>query len=438
MMAYNLQEDWNQFKKATTQLMDEYRYSSSCQVWNNDMTSLVNEYKQEEAAWYNSQEITENGFRTATQNLWYTHYLNKRRLMSLGLTAHYDYIQPTKYEKGENQRYPYWDYRHDGKNLICKISDSMNYRKSFYDRNRCVWTDERRNSPGEYYIIQSRSVNGNYICPSCGWEGPLECFVDGCDYCQTKFHIEDLKQKVSSVYTPGDWTQHRDGFTIHKNFVPMYVALAIIVIALLTIGSNMGGAMMMLAPLVGIVVMVLVLTLFIGKKSKENVAGGPARTNRTLEKIRSVDKHFSVETFIGNLSNKLLSICYAGSPQEIAPFAVCDMTPFITAFRGVIDCKLLECVLMDYQADNNFQHLQVKAGLLLTKYENGGVRQEKAYLNLGLVKSIRALTQSINDVNVYRCDSCGASLTLLNGGKCEYCGQGLDLKEYDWVIEGYR
>lgn len=437
-MAYNLQEDWNQFKKATTQLMDEYRYSSSCQVWNNDMTSLVNEYKQEEAAWYNSQEITENGFRTATQNLWYTHYLNKRRLMSLGLTAHYDYIQPTKYEKGENQRYPYWDYRHDGKNLICKISDSMNYRKSFYDRNRCVWTDERRNSPGEYYIIQSRSVNGNYICPSCGWEGPLECFVDGCDYCQTKFHIEDLKQKVSSVYTPGDWTQHRDGFTIHKNFVPMYVALAIIVIALLTIGSNMGGAMMMLAPLVGIVVMVLVLTLFIGKKSKENVAGGPARTNRTLEKIRSVDKHFSVETFIGNLSNKLLSICYAGSPQEIAPFAVCEMTPFITAFRGVIDCKLLECVLMDYQADNNFQHLQVKAGLLLTKYENGGVRQEKAYLNLGLVKSIRALTQSINDVNVYRCDSCSASLTLLNGGKCEYCGQGLDLKEYDWVIEGYR
>lgn len=437
-MAYNLQEDWNQFKKATTQLMDEYRYSSSCQVWNNDMTSLVNEYKQEEAAWYNSQEITENGFRTATQNLWYTHYLNKRRLMSLGLTAHYDYIQPTKYEKGENQRYPYWDYRHDGKNLICKISDSMNYRKSFYDRNRCVWTDERRNSPGEYYIIQSRSVNGNYICPSCGWEGPLECFVDGCDYCQTKFHIEDLKQKVSSVYTPGDWTQHRDGFTIHKNFVPMYVALAIIVIALLAIGSNMGGAMMMLAPLVGIVVMVLVLTLFIEKKSKESVAGGPARTNRTLEKIRSVDKHFSVETFIGNLSNKLLSICYAGSLQEIAPFAVCDMTPFITAFRGVIDCKLLECVLMDYQADNNFQHLQVKAGLLLTKYENGGVRQEKAYLNLGLVKSIRALTQSINDVNVYRCDSCGASLTLLNGGKCEYCGQGLDLKEYDWVIEGYR
>lgn len=324
-MAYNLQEDWNQFKKVTSQLVDEYRYSSSCQIWNNDMTSLVNQYKQEEAAWYNSLEMTENGFMTATQNLWYTHYLNKRRLMSLGLTAHYDYIQPTKYAKEENQRYPYWDYRHDGKNLICKISDAMNYRKSFYDRNRCIWADERKNSPGEFYIIQSRNVNGNYICPSCGWEGPLECFVDGCDYCQTKFHIEDLKQKVSSVYTPGDWTQHRDGFTIHKNFVPMYVALVIVVIALLAIGNNMGGAMMLLTPLLGIGVMVLVMTLFIGKKSKESVAGGPARTNQTLAKIRNVDKHFSMESLIGNLSNKLLSICYAGSPREIAPFAVCEI-----------------------------------------------------------------------------------------------------------------
>ncbi|MCX4272745.1 MAG: hypothetical protein OSJ71_10860 [Acetatifactor sp.] len=92
-MANNLSESWNQFMKVTAQLMDENRYSASCQIWNNDMTKLVNEYKQEEIAWYNSPRITENGFITTTQNLWYTHYLNKKRLMALGLTAHYDYIK---------------------------------------------------------------------------------------------------------------------------------------------------------------------------------------------------------------------------------------------------------------------------------------------------------------------------------------------------------
>ena len=150
---------------------------------------------------------------------------------------------------------------------------------------------------------------------------------------------------------------------------------------------------MMLAPLLGFVVMAVFLMLFVGKKSRENVAGGPARTRQTLDKIRRVDEHFSLETFIGNLSNKLLSICYAGSAREIEPFAVCDMTPLLARYRGVIDCKLLECVLMDYQADDHFQHLRV---------------------------------------------NCDASLSLLNGGKCAYCGQGLDLKEYDWVIEEYQ
>lgn len=107
-------------------------------------------------------------------------------------------------------------------------------------------------------------------------------------------------------------------------------------------------------------------------------------------------------------------------------------------YRGVIDCKMLECELMDYRADGDFQHLKVKVGLELVTYRNGEAHKEKTDLQLGLIKSIHALTQSINDVNVYRCDSCGASLSLLNGGRCDYCGKGLDLKEYDWVIESYE
>ena len=41
-MANNLKADWNQLKKATTQLMNEKRYSASCQIWNNDMTKKEN------------------------------------------------------------------------------------------------------------------------------------------------------------------------------------------------------------------------------------------------------------------------------------------------------------------------------------------------------------------------------------------------------------
>lgn len=63
--------------------------------------------------------------------------------------------------------------------------------------------------------------------------------------------------------------------------------------------------------------------------------------------------------------NKLLSICYANSAKEIKPFAICGMRALITRYRSVIDCKLSECVQMDYQADGNFQYLQVKVGMML-------------------------------------------------------------------------
>lgn len=191
-------------------------------------------------------------------------------------------------------------------------------------------------------------------------------------------------------------------------------------------------------PLIGFVLVIVFVAALIGKTSKESIAGGPAKTHQTIEKLRSVDEHFSEETFIGNLSNKLMSICYADSAEEISPFATCDMTRFLAANRGVIDCKLLECVLMDYRVAGELQHLQVKAVIGVVSYENGNARERKIPIGLSLVKSVNAVKKSISDVNVYRCHSCGASLSLLNGGKCEYCGNCLDLKEYDWVIERYE
>lgn len=172
--------------------------------------------------------------------------------------------------------------------------------------------------------------------------------------------------------------------------------------------------------------------------TQESVDGGPARTRQTLEKIRSVDPHFSEETFIGNLSNKLMSICYAESDAQIRPFVECDVMPFMATHRNIMDCKMIECVLMDYQTVEDYQYLNVNAKIGLTTYNNGRAFKTEAHLRMGLVKSIRAVTQSISDVNVYRCTSCGGSLSLLNGGRCEYCGNCLDLKEYDWVIERFE
>lgn len=457
-MGYSLKEDWNQLKQNMADLHVKMQYSDVCQAWNQEMTDVVNTYKKELTAWYSVPHFTENAFQTTTQNLWYAHYLNKIRLRTLGLTAKYDYIQPTEYVRSENQRYPHWSYSHDGKNLLCKISDTMHYRKSFFDENRLIWSDEGGGLPGEYYIIQARSIRGSYICPNCGREDTLEHLVDGCDYCGTKFQIEDFDQKVSSVYNPGSRTQQRSGFTLLKNFWPLYIILLLIAIGgmfmmgLLTSGADYfrdnpdimpnvleksgvwGHLGLLLVPAGMVLLLIVFLAVLLGKTTKESVKEGPARSRQTLTRLRNVDKYFSEEAFIGNLSNKLMSLCYAESMEEVRPFAECDMTPFLQRYQNVIDCKMLECVWMDYQVREGYQYLAVQVRLGLVLYENERVGKTTVQMKLGLLKSMNALTQSINDVKVYHCASCGRSLSLLNGGRCEYCGTMLDLKAYDWVI----
>ena len=59
-------------------------------------------------------------------------------------------------------------------------------------------------------------------------------------------------------------------------------------------------------------------------------------------------------------------------------------------------------------------------------------------LRICLKKSMDAGANDTNDAVVFLCKSCGSSLSLLNGGKCESCGQGLELVKYDWVIADYQ
>ena len=54
-----------------------------------------------------------------------------------------------------------------------------------------------------------------------------------------------------------------------------------------------------------------------------------------------------------------------------------------------------------------------------------------------LIKDAGCRTQAVCGASVLKCKSCGASLSLMEGKKCEYCGRDLDLAAYDWVIAKY-
>ena len=424
------QSEIQRVKEIFKEAQNRGQLNMQCRIYNKEMTEIVNNYKAQVEYWDNQVYMQENAFPSATQSLWYSHYLNKKRLRGLGIETKCKKMSPTIYPPNENQRFSIY-YSHDGKNLICKVLDRLWYKKIFYRNGKQIWQDGSNGKECEHYIIISRAVNGKCICPSCGHEDIVENLIDGCDYCHTKFHIEDFYGKVSSVYMPNNNSKSRDSDMIKKLNPVIYM---IVVMALFPIVIN--------APFLGIPLMtlglIIFLYIFLSKAGKHSVAQGPGRNRASISKLREIDPLFSEEYFIGNLTNKLESIHYAERMDEISAFTYCDLLYKIAEYTNVLSSRLMECVIMDYNNDDKIQVLDVNVVMNLAEIMGSMVQNREEKIRLRLAKSIACKTNAVNDIIAYRCQSCGASISLLNGGKCSYCGNSMEMIRYDWVVISYE
>lgn len=426
-----MKTNWaNVVQKGFKDVGENLMLSQECRHFNGAMAGVVNRYKNEVAAWCDGKISKENGFSTTTQSLWYQHYLNKKRLGRRKIGVHYEHMRPTQYPKQKDQRLPCFSYVHDGKNMICTMTDDVFYKKVWYRDRKVLWTQELRGKEGEYYIMQSRSVKGGYICPNCANPGTLESMIDGCDYCGTKFHLEDFKEKVSSFYLPSTLTGSRNRNPAKLVFIPvLWLGIGLFIINTLP-AYGIKTKPFWPVFIVGFLLIVAVMEFF-------NSTRGSSHSTVTKYKLRSVDPYFSEEYFVGNLTNKLLSIHYAENAGEIRPFATCDLSNQVKNYQNVVECSLVNYLMEDFFTDENWQHLKVSVNLKLIRDVNGRFREEREHLKLHLFRSVSLKASAVSDAVVYTCAGCGASLSLLNGGKCQYCGNELGLYNYDWVIQKY-
>ncbi|MDE6209193.1 MAG: hypothetical protein K2M73_05890 [Lachnospiraceae bacterium] len=416
-------------EKIFIEAQNSSQLNMKCGIYNKEMTEIVNRYKTQVVAWDNQMNMQENAFPSATQSLWYSHYLNKKKLRDLGIETKCIKMRPTVYPPNQNQRLSI-HYSHDGKNLICKISERLLYQKNFYRNGRHIWQDGSNNRECEHYIIRSQSVNGKCICPSCGHEDIIENLIDGCDYCHTKFHMEDFDGKISSVYMPNNNSKSRDSNML-KKFSPVIYMIVVMAVLPFVINKPSWGIPLTLMALI------IFLYIFFSIAGKHSVSKGPGRNRVSVDKLHEVDPLFSEEYFIASLTNKLESIHYAERMDEISAFTYCDLSHKIAGYANVLSCKLMECVITDYKSDDKIQILDVNVVMNLAEIMGMMVQNREEKIRLRLAKSIESKTSAVNDIIVYRCQSCGASVSLLNGGKCSYCGNSMEMIRYDWVVTWY-
>lgn len=155
-----------------------------------------------------------------------------------------------------------------------------------------------------------------------------------------------------------------------------------------------------------------------------------------LEQLRKHCKDFHFGKFVEDLEYKLKTIYFAEKQEDISLFAKDDVMKKHVLYDNVLDSELRSCRIIGYEQDDRYHFIEVETIQTLTLLQGKRIVEKEARLHLKFRKS-RAAHASESLVS-YSCGGCGSSVNLLNGGVCDYCGQQLNLEEYDWLLVGYK
>jgi len=411
------------------QAVDVLAFNFTGHQYDRVMGKVTEEYKQEMLKWVQEDvAVKENPMKRATQELWYSLYLEKKRLENHRCKVEYPEYRHISYNAGEEPETVYL-YTKDGKYMVCEASQMTRIEKN-YIRDGAIIGKEQQKRDITYYILRSQNENGLYICPNCGAEQTLDTLLDGCDYCKTKFDISAYDDKVMSVL------RNKTRFDTREGSITPIVAWSILVaFGVVGVISGVLGALFTLG-LSLIMVPIGGAMVFFGFKGAIDSNKGVTQNTDWKNKIKDNNPDFSEEEFIGSLDCKLKSIHYASTPQELAAFVKCDIAPFVKSYQNIVNCETGKISFKNYRVEGDFQYLDIHREIEVLQDCDSHLQPARGVVGVTLAKRISHKLK--NDVTLYRCNGCGSSISLVEGGKCTYCGNEMDYAAYDWVIVGYR
>ena len=393
------------------------------------MRKVINAYKEEMLQWFSKGVADkENPMKYATQEHWYSLYLEKKRLENHRCMIQYVEYKHIPYNMGEEPE-TMCLYRPDGKYMVCKASQMTKLHKK-YIRDEVVIGQEEQKRDITYYILRAQNENRQYICPNCGAEQSLDELLDGCDYCKTKFDVSVYDDKIMSVMKNKTRFDSREGTSAGQMGYIFLAAFGVIGVilglfavlftcGLSLIGSALGG--------------VVAYYGFMGATK-----AGKGQQDNTLCKYKLEDNNlnFSMEDFIGSLDCKLKSIHYASNPQELAAFVKCNITPFVESYQNIVSCETGKIAMKNHRIEGDYQYVDLHREMEVIKDCDTHLEAANGVVGVTLAKKVSHKLK--NDISMYRCGGCGATISLVEGGKCKYCGNEMEYAAYDWVVVGYR
>jgi len=391
----------------------------------------------------------------------------KNRLKRLGVTCNMQSKRMIYQNRDGVKERIFTDGKYDISDVIEEIAAKTSYEKDGKEIFSKVDKDI-----ASYTLIHAKQVGEEkVICPNCGSETSRTALLDGCDFCGTKFTVEDLGTKVAEFALRPDYDIELAKYKKARTKMLLWIMAAVAFIALIWIlywvirvapevSKESDGIFMTITSLIGTVIfagifiipcawflagiiVAPVMTLvgtgnFVSNRILKRMKDMPKNDENMAFQVRRVDPLFSINNFYSGVQNKLSSIIYADNLEQVQAFANCNLSNIKERYQNVIGIDM-DCLnLRKYNKKEDFQFVEVQAVMRLTEFLESKCKVKKEEVTLYMRKASSCKTQVVCAPSFMRCSGCGASLDLLKGKKCAYCGHEVELEKHDWVITGYK
>lgn len=399
----------------------------------------------------------------ATQLMWHSAALQKKRLMKNGLTLEMRSVRRAYSGAGSCVRQNRY---FDGRYKVNDVYEEIEALRTVKLGGKII-KQIRDNEVAHFTLLSADQAGANEVtCPNCGSRTTRENLLDGCDYCGTRFTVEDMKNRVDSFGLRHDFrTNTSKKEAVRELMLPWTTLIAILPLAYFGIigafvyapGENifirlvagivaagllglLGWALraIFLTLLMPLLLLITSLSESLNRKMIYSRKQEEEQERMMADQVRKNDQYFSLQSFFGGLQNKLSAIHFADSPAEINAFFENDMSVFLERYKNVADIDFLNMTMDSYEADEYLQKAAVSAELRLMELQGKKIRSRNERLKLTMIKDANCKTQAVCGPAVLKCKGCGAGILLMEGKTCSYCGRSLDLKSYDWVVSGYE
>ena len=403
----------------------------------------------------------------ATQMLWHCIYLQKKRMEKLGIQIGLESSRLSYSKKSDPVRSTLY---FDGRYNVNDVYEEIYSVKTFRHENRNIKKVYNK-EVAHYTFLSAKNVGkAEVVCPNCGSISSRSNLIDGCDFCGTKFTIEDLNNRVASFGFRRDFLViEKKREAIKKVIYPWIFFIAILSHAysgflifflrnsnpnlflrfLLSLLVAAMFASVAFVPLIFSIWFIIPVVIFFNLcfKSLNNALYSKLvyrskeeqdQENRMAQKVRKSDPLFSIQSFFGGVQNKLYAIHFAVKKNQINAFSDLELSiNLLEKYKKVVDIETVSLSMSSYRIEKGVQIATVIANLLLREFENNKIKAREERVKLRLEKSEHCKTQAVCGPSILKCKKCGGNLSLLEGKSCKFCGNELDMREHDWVITKY-